>query len=60
MLTSRLTVSATRLGSEEIVGGIDHDGIDDDAAGAGTTTLISDLVMAGYLGPMDIKNRKQR
>jgi hypothetical protein len=43
-----------RLGSE-VIAKTDHaTGLDEDAAGASTTTLISDLKMSGYLGPMDI------
>jgi len=45
-----------RLGSAVINGGQDFDGIDDDSTGTQqTTTLISDLKMSGYLGPMDIR-----
>tara|TARA_R110001592_G_scaffold1001_2_gene5899 strand:- start:11189 stop:12520 length:1332 start_codon:yes stop_codon:yes gene_type:complete len=47
-------VNGSRLGTEVIQKTDQATGEDNDAGGASTTTLISDLSMKGYLGPMDI------
>jgi len=46
--------TGSRLGTETIQKTDHSTGLDSDAGGDTTTTLISDLSMKGYLGPMDI------